>query len=756
MVKVSSRCALWAAALLLPGLATADDQRTGEPARSRIEVADLVREAIVGDPMSLTFDDSRAKVSSTSPDGKLIAVVLRHGDPDRQVNEASLLIYRSADLLGSAQARVLATLATSTSYQPIALVRWLDDSNTLIFAGAEGSAEPQLYRADVLKGTFARLAEIKPGFQWYDVTPSGERLVTLYEPAVRRPDDDPSCQASGCLVTAEGFYAAQQGFADVSSPIYVHAVGKGVLNAIAPAEQSDADLEGCGSELKGGISPDGRYALQICKIRRDRWPAWWRDYTVHPEIRETLSRGMNGYVRQWVIHDLERGTTRRLTSAPYAMRHYGGTSPQWIDGGRRVLIPGALEPLTNATSDERKQRASHYVVLEFEPVTGQSRRVITLPADLFWIEGASWDDRAQTLSMKYVKRSDMAAKAELTYQRNGRAWKEVPGMAPVTAAARLEIRQSLNEPPVLFAVDAVSGRERKLLDLNPWLTTKQLGKVESITWQSKDGRSWSGGIYYPPGYQTGVRYPAVLQTHGFDEHRFSLYGAARNFAAQALAARDILVLQIAENTRDAFGVDEWRAAQAGYEAAVDHLDQLGLIDRSRVGIHGWSRTGPYMGYTLTQSSYRFAAGVFTETADYGWWYVMLRGARPLSGSPYDASPFGPGLDAWRAMAPSFNLDRVNTPMLMSGEVASVWDWYVGLRQLGKPVEYWALPNPSHDVFKASHRLAMNQRVVDWFGFWLKGEEDAKPEKSAQYERWRALRGKELTQLSQARQRERAN
>jgi hypothetical protein len=37
------------------------------------------------------------------------------------------------------------------------------------------------------------------------------------------------------------------------------------------------------------------------------------------------------------------------------------------------------------------------------------------------------------------------------------------------------------------------------------------------------------------------------------------------------------------------------------------------------------------------------------------------------------------------------------------------------------------------------RLASQGGSVDWFRFWLKGEEDPDPAKAEQYKRWRGLR-----------------
>jgi dipeptidyl aminopeptidase/acylaminoacyl peptidase len=187
------------------------------------------------------------------------------------------------------------------------------------------------------------------------------------------------------------------------------------------------------------------------------------------------------------------------------------------------------------------------------------------------------------------------------------------------------------------------------------------------------------------------------------------------------------------------GPQEWPAIQDGYEAAIDHLAELQLIDKTKIGIIGWSRTGPYIGYTLTHSSYSFAAAAFTDTADFGWWWFMLQGAKH-GNTEYGTLPFGSGLDVWRKESPTFNLDRVHTPMLMwAGAVEGLWDWYVGLHALGKPVEYWTLPDATHELVQVDQRLMTSQLLLDWFRFWLKDEEDPDPNKTAQYARWRQMR-----------------
>jgi hypothetical protein len=64
---------------------------------------------------------------------------------------------------------------------------------------------------------------------------------------------------------------------------------------------------------------------------------------------------------------------------------------------------------------------------------------------------------------------------------------------------------------------------------------------------------------------------------------------------------------------------------------------------------------------------------------------------------------------------------------------------MGLSDQGRPVDFIYLPNGTHLLSKPTERLVSQQGNVDWFCFWLKGEEDPDPAKAEQYERWRELR-----------------
>jgi len=86
---------------------------------------------------------------------------------------------------------------------------------------------------------------------------------------------------------------------------------------------------------------------------------------------------------------------------------------------------------------------------------------------------------------------------------------------------------------------------------------------------------------------------------------------------------------------------------------------------------------------------------------------------------------------------------VKTPLRIEafgpGSLLGLWDWHSALSILKKPVDVIYFPHATHLLTKPSERIVSQQGSVDWFCFWLKGEEDPDPAKAEQYKRWSELR-----------------
>jgi dipeptidyl aminopeptidase/acylaminoacyl peptidase len=313
----------------------------------------------------------------------------------------------------------------------------------------------------------------------------------------------------------------------------------------------------------------------------------------------------------------------------------------------------------------------------------------------------------------------------------------------------VSVKQGANEPPVLIATDKKDKRFRVIWNPNPQLKDVEMGKVSVFKWKDKAGREWVGGLYKPPGYVEGKRYPLVIQTHGFDEHEFRPSGASTTaFAAQELAAVGFLVLQV----RDCpirTTPEEGPCQVAGYEAAVERLTSDGLVDSEGIGIIGFSRTCYYVMESLTTSKLHFKAASITDGINEGYLQYITNIDFGRNAIAHDAeavigaTPFGIGLQQWLSRSPEFNMDRVTTPLLVvapgRSRVLEMWEPYAALRDLHKPVELIVLPEGTHVMTNPAQRMASQGGTVDWFRFWFQDYEDPDPAKSEQYARWRELR-----------------
>ncbi len=297
----------------------------------------------------------------------------------------------------------------------------------------------------------------------------------------------------------------------------------------------------------------------------------------------------------------------------------------------------------------------------------------------------------------------------------------------------------------MFATSIATRQKSLLEDPNPQFKNFDFGPVEEISFRASDGRQVRAGLYRPPGYVPGRRYPLVIQTHGWDQQRFWMDGPySTAYAARPLADKGFVVLQVDDEDWGRPGtLEEVKEASAVYEGGIDYLDGLRSIDPARVGIVGFSRSGLFLQYALTHSKYHFAAAALADISDAGYFRYLAflnLGSSFVSDSEgiNGGIPFGEGLGSWIKNSPGFNLGKVTTPIRMEANdpmsLFFEWEWFAGLSRLAKPVDLIYIADGDHPLVKPSQ-----QGDVDWFCFWLKGEEDPHPAKADEYVRWRELR-----------------
>jgi len=688
-----------------------------------------------------------------SPNEKRYLVVLQRGDVGRNGSWVELLSGSLSSVASAAKPHIVSRLFTKSKAPArdlIRNVRWLADNRHVVFMWDDDIERRRIVSVDVLTHRMETLVQHPNPMMMYDISRDGRTIVFIAQ-SPRDTRENAALERNGFSIGGETIWTILRGdFTSASIDHYetfVYHRREGRLRKI-----KEAKIGWPIPPERLQMSPDGRFALTVRPVRNV--PRSWDAYTEHvfkdvylPAARENPD-GPN-FIRQYCIIDLKEDTIRQLWSAP----ENPVGNEVWSPSSSELVIGPTFLPVSQASPAGFAGKA----IVAVDVLTGQYEH-LPLPEN----SGGATYRPVRWSKDGIIKIAEASASpqenADLNFERVNGEWKQLAKSALLGASreVRVELREDPNTPPALYAVEDANKSQRLIRDLNPQLRTQvSLGHVEPAHWKGTDGRSWTGMVYYPVHYESGRSFPLVIQTHGYSLRQFSLDGSFTTvFAAQALANRDIMVLQAGGPD---VGIEDIVASpkeaevfMAGCEGAVEFFVSAGLVDPKKVGIIGFSRTGWLVEYMLTHSAIALAAAEVADNIDGSYVQYVLdpNDRRVFDEKENGTRPFGAGVQTWAYMAPGFNVERLHSPLRMELDMGPIdlilgpWEMFSNLRYLRKPVELFVIPDIPHGVHllqNPAQRLASQGGTVDWFCFWLKGEEDPDPNKASQYERWRELR-----------------
>ncbi|PBJ81953.1 dipeptidyl aminopeptidase [Lysobacteraceae bacterium NML93-0399] len=313
----------------------------------------------------------------------------------------------------------------------------------------------------------------------------------------------------------------------------------------------------------------------------------------------------------------------------------------------------------------------------------------------------------------------------------------------VSADALVCVAAAAGTPPRLEHVDLTTGARRLLFDPNASLAraVAASGTPWLLQWADAEGNRFSGQFF--PAKAKGDKPPPLFVTY-YKCPGFQRGGYGDEWPLAALAAQGIAALCINAAPFQATAVDRYSTGLAAVEAAVALLGAKGEIDPARVGMGGLSFGTEVTMWTAMHSALLSAASTTSPMLSRTMYlHGSLKGQafyEGLAGTWQSGAPEDTPAQ-WQALAPELNLERIDAPILMQmPEQEYLWalDYAIPLIR-EKRADVYAFPHEAHFKFQPRHLLAANQRNLDWFRFWLLGEEDADPDKHAQYEVWRSMR-----------------
>jgi dipeptidyl aminopeptidase/acylaminoacyl peptidase len=711
---------------------------TERPSRP-VSLEDAIQMTKVGDLDSFWGSPLPDQLAHFSPDGTKFVIVTRKGEIASNTRTYSLLLWSTAAVQQSPPPQIILTMSSSSNRQAIDHVAWLADSESIAFLGEHTGELHQVYTYNIRTQTLQKITRHPTNIVSYSMTPLGEELAFVAEEPVASIWDDTS-RRQGFPISTESLsrlIAGKKG--DDRYELFFqtpHQTSRrmGLMGKISPSWRQSVE-----------ISPDGTH-ISVSTLVAE-FPAVWKEYS-GPEMRKLTSGGMSpgqhSELNRYELVDTQTGKSRILLDSPVSPKSLSKVA--WSPDSHSIAITNTYLPLEDVDPAQREiKRVSPFTV----EVSIQDRQVTLITGEDSLVL-LRWDARKNLLCFQDWKSArDDRSKGIVFFRKNGEDWQKLTESPPSGAYPQIVVEENMNTPPRVFVVDANAGKRVMLFDPNPQFKDLKFAKVEEVRWQGPDDHESVGGLYYPLNYSPGHRYPLVIQTHGWVPGAFWIDGPFTTaFAAQPLAAKDIMVLQADEGYANQGTPEEVTIEVSKLEGAVDYLDKRGLIDADRVGIIGFSRTCLFVKYALTHSKRRFSAASVTDGVDAGYFqYLTVLNVDPALARDYESVngglPFGEGLRSWMDRSPSFKIDNVQTPLRIVAENPDVtlfeWEWFAALTRLGKPVEMIAMQDGEHVLQKPWERLVSQQGNVDWFVFWLKDEEDVDPGKEPQYRRWRELR-----------------
>jgi dipeptidyl aminopeptidase/acylaminoacyl peptidase len=270
---------------------------------------------------------------------------------------------------------------------------------------------------------------------------------------------------------------------------------------------------------------------------------------------------------------------------------------------------------------------------------------------------------------------------------------------------------------------------QQLYDPNPQLSELRFGQQKRVTWTNKAGDEVDGILILPLGYQSGRRYPVLM-----DVYPSPAQDTLRLFPdepGQLQAARGYVVFRASlrsPHTPALYSRDENYNEKArgvkgipimidDFTSGIGYLVQQGIADAARVGIFGHSNGGWVVNYLITETNLANCAVVWSGASNVVYEESFkTRWAHEITdGNAYD------DFADYIKMSPLFRMNHVRTPLLM---IVGDRDWdtwlpemlmqFNALKQLGKDVTMVRYTNEGHAHFNAQDIRDFRVRVDTFF------------------------------------------
>ncbi|WP_265130863.1 alpha/beta hydrolase family protein [Chryseobacterium oranimense] len=406
-------------------------------------------------------------------------------------------------------------------------------------------------------------------------------------------------------------------------------------------------------------------------------------------------------------------TKQRYEGVSWTNDHYAVVSEGWYDTRNTKSFLVDLNSGESKVIDDRNYQDVYSDPGNFNTAKNQyGRTVIDMKGGKTYLIGDGFTKDGQHPFIDEMDVKSLKKKRLYTSNiKNGK--EEIIDILNPSKGEILTTQQSPSLYPNYFKKNIKSNKAEAVTHFaNPFESIKDVYK-EVITYKRNDGVTLTGTLYLPANYDRKAKkeklplliwaYPteykdkntAGQNTQNPNDFTFPYYGSFVYWTTKGYAVLDDAAFPIIGEGKTEPNDTFIPQLVANGRAAIDAVDQLGYIDRTKVAVGGHSY-GAFMTANLLTHSKDYACGIARSGA-------YNRTLTPF-GFQSEQRNYWDVPEIYNTMSPFMNADKMKTPLLLvHGDADNnpgtftlqTERYFQALKNLGAPVKMVLLPKEAH-------------------------------------------------------------
>ncbi len=298
------------------------------------------------------------------------------------------------------------------------------------------------------------------------------------------------------------------------------------------------------------------------------------------------------------------------------------------------------------------------------------------------------------------------------------------------------ITQAYDDSPDIFVAGPDLGNASQVTATNPFQSDFAWGRSELIEYVTDRGRRLQGALIYPAGYEPGKKYPMIVYNYELlsqNVHRYVAPSDRSYYNTAVFMSQGYFVLQpdIVFRSRQ----PGWSVVEC-IGAAVEKVVEMGVVDPERIGIIGHSMGGYNTSFVATNTHGMFAAAVagapitdlVSYYGDHHWGSGIAETDHIETGQERMEVALYEDFQAYVDNSAVYNAHQMTVPLLIeAGDEDGIIAWYQSImlyniaRRAKRNVVMLGYLGEDHGLRQEANQQDYQQRILAWFGHYLKGE-----------------------------------